>query len=689
MTLKQKVIQSLENPWFLDFKFLFSDEVLSESLKILNYLLKEEKNIFDNKINTKYIWLDSNYTIWENLEETEKSEIKANISFEIFQEFSKLDLFYSILNHLDNVNSSKKSRDIIKKFEPKYVEFNDYIAYNKRYYDMIIFCRKNCKLDTDQKRILNLIIERYEVRWINLSTKQQEKLKKINKKLSELSIKFSNNVLDSRKEFSYLFNNIWSISDIPKDVLDEAKSKAEKKWLKWYYFDASDTSYQSVMSYCKDSNVREIFYTEKNNFASRWKYWNKEIIFEILKLRHKKANLLWFKNYSELSLVFKMAQDPKEVLSLLKDISKKAFKKAKQEIITLEKYFKISWIKSWDLAYYNRLYKEKKFSFDEKELKNYFEFNKVLAWLFQIVNKLYDLEIKELKIKSYSKDLKIYEVYKNWNLLSYFIWDYFYNENKRQWAWCDNLRPKLENISIKFIPILINVCNFQKSENWKVLLNKIDLEIMFHEFGHAIHEIVSKSKYSELSWHNVEWDFVELASQLMENWAEEKEWLDLFAKHIETWKNIPKKIINAIEKLKLYWNWNFILRQSEFAIMDLLIHTRKPFKNIKEMDEYIHKIINKFSIIKKDKSYNMYTSFSHIFAWWYAAWYYSYMWAEIIESQVWNEFKKNWIFDKNTSKRFFDTILSAWTTKPAKELFYDFIWEEISIRDFLKAKWLK
>lgn len=704
MEIKQKLIKELENLKIPDLKFLFSKEVLDSALKILEELLEEEKKEFDEKINTKYLGLDS--------EVSEKTNLKwqfQTLSFDTFQDFSKLDLFYDILNHFKNVKSNEKLREIIENFEPKYIDFANYMAFNKRYYDMLVYCRKNNNLDNEQKRILNLSIERFEVRWINLDKIKQKNLKEINKKLSDLSIKFSNNLLDSRKEFSYLFENIWDINELPENDLKEAKNRAEKVWKKWYLFDASDSSYMSIMKYCKNPEIRKYFYTEKNNFASSWKYSNKKIVLEILKLRQKKAKILGFKNYAELSMVFKMAESPESVLDLIKSIAKKAKKKAKQEIKTLEKYFKIVWIQSWDLAYYNRIYKEKKFEFDEKELKNYFEFNHVLNWLFEITEKLYWIKMKKIEINSYSDDLMIYEVYKDKEKIWYFLGDYFYNKNKQQWAWCDNLRPKFIgtknwvikaefnhdsqdlplNSKFSVLPILVNVCNFQKEENWKTLLNYIDVETMFHEFWHAIHELLTKSKYSELSWHQVEWDFVELPSQIMQNWSEEQEALDLFAKHFETWKKIPKKIIKSIEKLKLYWNGNFVIRQNEFAIMDLLIHTKKSFQTTQELDNYILKIINKYSPIKKEDNYNMYASFSHLFAWWYGAWYYSYMRAEIIEKQVWNEFEKHWIFHKKTAQKFLETILSAWTTKPAKELFYDFLWQDIKIDAFLKSKWFK
>ncbi len=663
--LKQKILQELENTKIPDLKFLFSDEVLDLALDVLVELLEEEKKDF-----LELLKIDD-----------------EKITFDIFLDFSRLDLFFSLLNHLQNVKSGEKIRNIIEEFEPKYVDFWNYIAYSKRYYEMLVYCRNNCELDLEQKRILDLSIKSYEVKWINLEKEKQTELKKISKRLSEISQKFWNNLLLSQKEFNYIFKTDETIKDIPENDLKEAKDKAIQKQEEWFLFDSSPSSYMAIMKYCTDSQVRKYFYTSKHQFASSWKYDNREIILEILKLREKKAKILWYKNYAELSLVFKMADTPENIISLIDEVTGKAKNKANEEIDELIKYFNLEKLDHWDMSYYSRIYKEKEFKFDEKELKKYFEFDKVLSWLFEIVNKLYWVEMREIVIDSYSPLLKFYEVYKDDKLISYFIGDYFYNPDKRSWAWCDNFRPKMENGEKgQILPIIVNVCAFAKWEKWKTLLNFIDVETIFHEFGHAIHEMLSISKYSDLTWFNVEWDFVELPSQLMENWATEKESLKIFAKHNETWDDIPESMLLTMKKLEKYWTGNFTLRQNEFASLDMHLHNKAVPDSIDELDDYVLWFVNNYSISPKEKDYKMYASFSHIFDWWYGAWYYSYMRAEIIEAQVWGIFKEKWIFNKEIANKFLDTILSAWSIKKASELFYDFAWVSISSKAFLERK---
>ncbi len=661
--LKQKVLKELKKDSIPDLKFLYSKEMLEIALELLEELLKEEKKNFKKKLKIK----------------------DKEISFETFEEFSLLDYFYSLLDHLQNIKSSKKIREIIEKIEPRLIDFSNEIAYNKRYYEMIVYCRKNCKLSKEQKRILDEDIKAYKVRWIELDKKKQEKLKQLNKDLRKLSQKMWNNTLDSENEFSYHLKDDKYLKDFPKDSLSLARKKAKEEWKKGYLFDSSSSFYTNIMKYCSSSKVRRDFLKARSSFASSWKYDNRKIILEILKLREEKAKILGFKNYSELSLVFKMAKSPQEIKDLLEWIYKKAKNKAKKEIEEVKEYNKLEDIKDYDLAFYNRILKEEKYKFDEKKLKKYFEFNRVLKGLFKIAKKLYNLKFEEIEIDSYHKDIKFYKVYKDDKFISYFMTDYFFRAKKRSWAWANNLRPKFFKKGFQKYPLVINVCNFEKQKK-DTLLSLWDVWTLFHEFWHAIHEILSSSKYADLSGMNVEWDFVEVPSQIMENWWAEEESLNLFARHIKSWEKIKKEVFKKLKKLKQFWTWNFYLRQLEFALLDLELHSSKIAKDIEKLDEKILKITNKLSIFKKDKDYKQYCSFTHIFDWGYASWYYSYIRAEIIEADIWWKFKKQWIFNKIVSKRFLDKILSKWSQKEAKNLFKDFMWRDVKLKAFLKRQ---
>ncbi len=664
MNTKQKILKELQKKDFPNLKFLYSKEVLQEALEILKELLEEEKQKFKDLLKTA----------------------KEKITFETFEEEEKLWYFWNLLNHLQWVNRSDRIDKIIETFEPEYLDFANEISFSKTYFEMLVYCLENCKLTQEQERILKERIKNFKLRWIDLPKDKQEQLKEISKKLAKLSQDFTNNIVKDQSNWSYHISNFEDIKDLPENTLKAAKKQAENKWLDWYLFTADPTQRWDLVSYCNNPKVREEVSKAGLSFASSWEFDNRKNVLEILKLKRQKAQILGYNNYAELSLVNKMADSPKQVINLIEWISTKARKKAEKELETLKKYFNLEKINSFDVPYYSRIYKEKEYKIDSKKIKEYLEFENVLNYLHTLVWNIYWLELKQINIETYSSDVRVYEVYKDNKLISYYLLDPFYRETKRPWAWADNLRSK-DYINDK-LPIVVNVCNFQKVEGSSVLLTLWDVETLFHEFWHALHEMLSESKYSELSWFNVEWDFVELPSQLHENWVSDKESLNKLSKHYKTWEALSEEILDNLEKLETYMAWNFVARQNEFALLDMYLYSEEVPKNIEELDKKTLFLANKYWVFPRDKDYKMYASFNHIFGWAYAAWYYSYMWAEILEKDIWEEIKKHWIFNREIWEKFIKTILWQWTRKKASELFKDFMWREVDNKAFMKNKWL-
>jgi oligopeptidase A len=713
--IKQKIRQELQNPDFPDFIFLYSREVLDLSWELLQELLAEEKKDFEEKISRKYIWLDQHGI--------------ELLTFQTFDDFSELDYFFSLLEHYQWVHNDEVIRQIIEDFEPLYIDFGNEVAYNKRLYEMYLFCEKNTELNSQERRIIEKTLKAYEVRGIALPEDQQARLKKISKELSELSQKFSNNVLDDRKTFEYIITDASLISEMPEDDKNIAQKKAEEKWKKWFLFDASAASHTAIMRYCSDESIRKHFYEARIQFASAWKYDNREIILKILKLREEKSHILGYKNYAELSLVFKMAETPEQIQTLFENISKKARPKAEAELQEIKSYFWLTHLEAWDSSYYSRKLREEKYTLDEKELKKYFVFENVRDALFETVKRLYSIEMKKIslpyphltspngrgiegksskeKMQSFSPigrkdsdmravlwegsdswiydDIQIYEVYKDGNFVSYFYTDYFYTPLKRQGAWADIQREVYQDKK----KIVVNVCNFQKNTDWHTLLTLDEVETMYHEFGHAIHEMLSVSHYSELSGFHVEWDFVELPSQLLENWCRHPEGMKLFAKHWDTGEVISEAMLEKLQKLETFGNGNMVLKQNEFAMLDMRLHSETVPKNIESLQKVSDELYMQNSLFALPKNYKSYASFSHIFDGGYAAGYYSYMWAEIIEKEVWKVFVDSGdIFSPEVAHKFYTSILWAGTTKKASELFQDFLWRDPQIDAFLQEKGL-
>lgn len=661
--IKIQIIEKLKEKNFPDLKFFLSPEVLDNAISVLEELLALEKENLEKFLNKK----------------------NEDLVFDDLEDESPLDLFWSILNHFENVESSEKLREIIEDFMPKLQDFWNEVAYNKDYFEKIVYMRENLELDYEQKKILDEAIKAYKDRWIDLEVEKQEELKKINKKLWELSEKFWNNLVDAKKEFEYIIKDFESIKDLPKDVLDKAKNSYKEKFSEndWYLFDSDPTSSTAIMKYCTDRKIRKDFEIASYTCASSWKFDNRPVILEILKLKDKKAKILWFKNFAELSLNTKMAESPEQVIDLVLWVSDKAKNKANLEVEELKKYFNLENIESYDFAFYSRKLKEEKYDVDEKEVKKYFEYENVLNYLHKFIEKFFSLEIKKTEIESYHPDVVVYEIIKDGNLVAYYFLDAFYRKWKRPWAWADSLRSK-EYLPENKVPVILNVCNFLKAENGKTTLPMYEVETLFHEFWHAIHEMLSESKYSSLSGFNVEWDFVELPSQLLENWVSDKESLKLLWKHFETWESFPDELLEKLEKLKTFMTWNFVARQNEFALLDMILYSSEIPETVEELDKKTLEIVNKYWFRKREEDYKMYASFWHIFGGGYAAWYYSYMWAEILEADVFARIKEMWMFSPETWKKLFETILWQGSRKKGTELFFDFMWREVSNKAFME-----
>jgi len=670
MLTKERLKKELSKE-VIDFVFLFNEENFKKALLLLEELLEEEKKDFEEKLKI----------------EDEK------IDFETFREFSYLDAYFSLIEHLDSVKSTQLTRDIIEKFEPKYIDFSNEIAYSKPYYEMLVFCLENKELLSEQKRILEKDILYYKNRGIHLEAKKQKRLKEISKRLSDLENKFRHNVLDEELAFSYLFQDLTSLEELPEDDKEIAKKRAEQKGEKWYFFDLSYSSYPLIMGYCSERETRKHFYLSRQFLASKWKHNNSEIVREILTLRQEKSEILGYKNYTEYSLILKMADSEELLHDIFIDINTKAQKKAREEEAILKDYFHLEDLEAWDISYYSRKYKKETFHFEAKEFKQYFEFESVLSGLHRIVKKLFDIDIIPLEDKknlvSYGEDIRIFEVKKWWEILAYFMGDYFYREGKRWGAWENNLREKFISSDEKISPLIVNVCSFQKNTSWETLLSLSDVETIFHEFWHALHEMLTDTIYAELGINRVEWDFVELPSQLFENWVHEQESLDVFAHHHKTGEKVPSRLIEAFHASKTFGSGFMIMWQTMLSLLDLLLHDGTIYENEEQMQKKVESILTQFTFITSIYLEKWYLSFNHIFSWAYASWFYSYLRAELIECQVFDEFHKKGMFYRETAEKYYKTILSQGSKKDAKELFQDFGIGEIKIAPYLERYGIK
>lgn len=659
--MKSQILNALSQSWIPDFSLFLSSESEKEVLALLFELLEQEKSNFRALL----------VKLKEKESREELLKLPNDQLFEILElnvNENQLSTLWNLVNHLYSVGLAPNFREIIEQFQGEYLAFADEISYSQDYYLINRDAAEKKGRTSEEIRIFTLRLEDFEHRGINQLEAIQSQIKTINQKIAKLSDQIQNNVVDDQQNFIYKTDNLEAFADMPALSLEKIKNTSKENWKLTIDYDPN--LLLDILRYCDDSQIRQDIYWIREQRASKAPYNNKPLILELLKLEEEKAKLLWYWNFADYQLKLRMAGSSENAKNMIQQIFEKAFPKAQEEIETLKNHYQLDKLEPRDLAYYTRKYKEEVFELQEEKLKEYFEFTHVLNWLHSFVGKFFGIEIKKTWE---TKDNLYYEVFKDWNLISYFFLDAFYRPGKRPGAWADILRAKNTNQ----LPIILNVCNFQKVQSWPTLLKLSDVETLFHEFGHALHAMLAESKYAELNGFNVEWDFVELPSQLLERWASEAESLQQLSKHYQTWAPLPNKSLENIKKLSTFMMGNWVIRQNELAILDLTLYSESTPENIETLDQKILKIVNQYSLFKRDEKYQMYCSFLHIFGGGYAAGYYSYMRAEALEADVFSKIKKKGLFNPEIWHLYRDQILAQGTKKPAIELFEDFMGREL------------
>jgi len=663
------IVKLLNNVGLIDYWELSSSDNIPYYKENLDSLLSEAESRFEELIRN---------------EEISFSQIVENYlnNDELF------GMLYEFLNHLNSVNSSEQTREIIQYFQPKYVAFNNKTTLSKALYDKFTTLRDSkTVMDDEQLRSLSKLIQDMEMAGVHLEEDKKKNLQDINLNLARLSEDFSNHVIDSKQKFFHQFDEKDSIKEMPQQDLEMAKNEAKRRNLEGWVFTLSPPSIMAIMKYCSDRNVRKKFYENLIQVATKGKDDNQPLAMKILKLRKEKAKLLGKKNYAEYVLQDRMADSIEEVEKMLNEFAKRARVKGKKDLEELKFFANLDDLQPWDVAFYSNKLKCEKFKIDEKELKKYFPLKKVINGMFEIAKKLYGLEFQQLSVESYHEDVISYKVLRDGNLIAYFIVDLFARPEKRPGAWCNILRSGRRSKEGRQTPIVINVSNFGKSDGEiPTLLSHIEVITMFHEFGHGIHMMLSENNYANTGSMSVEWDFVELPSQLMENWCWEKASLDLFAEHYESKKPLPNEIVNSLNESQTFMSGFNLLRQNEFGFLDMELHKHSPFDSIEKMNEFCLEISRKYSLLDIPNYYRMYASFSHIFAGGYAAGYYSYLWAEILEADVFERFKKEGLFNSKLGEDFRVMVLAAGASRTGKELFQNFMGRAPDLNALLKKK---
>ena len=611
-------------------------------------------------------------------------------------EFSALELerISSIFFNLNAAETNGDIQQIAQQISPMLAEFSNDVALNEVLFSKIksIFEQKDSlTLSQEQAQLLEKKYKSFSRNGALLNNKDKEHLREIDKALSKLKLTFGEHLLAETNNFELHILEESKLEGLPDDEKEAAKLRAIQKEKKGWIISLDYPSYVPFMKYAKNRELRRrlaLAFGRKgfqNNELD-----NQKIVLEIAKLRFQRANLLGYKTHADYILEERMAKTPQTVKVFLSDLLEKARPFAQKEFENLSQFAqKIDGLKTlqkWDNAYYSEQLKKQQFDIDDAQLKPYFKLENVIDGAFQIAEKLFGLQFEEVQnIDTYHQDVKTYRVIDDSsNLVAVFYADFFPRQGKRSGAWMTSFKPQYKLNGHNERPHVSIVCNFTKPTQTKPsLLTFNEVTTLFHEFGHALHGMLADTTYPSLSGTSVAWDFVELPSQLMENWCFEKEALNLFAKHYKTGKLIP---IEWIEKLKAAGKFQQgiqTLRQLSFGLLDMSWHAQDP-SNIKDVKTHEKEIFRRTQLFPDVAENCMSTAFAHIFQGGYSSGYYSYKWAEVLDADAFAFFKSNGVFNTEISERLKEHILSKGGTEEPHVLYKRFRGESASNKALLE-----
>jgi len=536
-------------------------------------------------------------------------------------------------------------------------------------------------LTPSQKRIIDNVLREFKLGGAELNELEKARFKVIQEKLAKLSTQFEENILDATNEFSIFVGDADDLKGIPEENIKKAQSDAIEDKKEGYKFTLHFPSYLPVMQYAEDRNLREKLYrgyaTRASELASP-KFDNTKLIDEILALRYESAKLLGFNHFTEMSLVTKMAKSNEEVVSFLMDLANKAKPfalKDMEELSAFSKTLGIEKLEAWDIAYVSEKLRQAKYSFSENEVKQYFPEHRVLKGLFKVVETIFKLKIIKTDAPTWHKDVSFYSIKNDGDeLVGQFYFDLYARNHKRGGAWMDEAISRYKNSFESSHPVAFLTCNFSSpSENKPALFSHDDVITLFHEFGHGLHHMLTKvDEYSISGIKGVEWDAVELPSQFMENFCWEWDVVKHMTEHVDNKSPLPEALFKKMIEAKNFQSGMQTLRQIEFSLFDIRLHTQYNDQNKINSLKLLETIRDEIAVVRPPAWNRFPNSFSHIFAGGYAAGYYSYKWAEVLASDAFSLFEEEGILSSNAGQKFQEEVLSKGGSRPAMESFVAF-----------------
>jgi len=619
----------------------------------------------------------------------------------------RLGRAWSPVSHMNSVVNSDELREAYNACLPKLSEYGTEMGQNRKLFEAYKAVHDKADalgLDTAQRKVLDNALRDFHLSGVDLPADKQARYKEISQQLSELTSKFSDNLLDATNAWSKLLDDEAALKGLPASAIALARQTAEQREQSGYLLTLDFPSYYPVMTYADDAALRRELYEAYNTRASdqgplagQWD--NTAVMEQILALRHEKAQLLDFNNYAEYSLAAKMARSTDEVVGFLEDLARRSKPQAEQELAQLKAFAKeqhgVDDLDPWDISYYAEKLRQHRYAISSEEVKPYFPDSKVVPGMFAVIGRLFGVIIHEVteteaggSIELWHPDVKFYEIRdaETGEVRGQFYFDLYARAKKRGGAWMDDCQGRMRSSHREQIPVAYMTCNFTPPvDGQPALLTHDEVETLFHEFGHGLHHMLTRIDYPAVSGiSGVAWDAVELPSQFMENFCWQREGLNLIAGHHETGAPIPDDLFERMMAAKNFQSGMMMVRQLEFSLFDFRIH--RDFDPAKggRVYEILDEVRAQVSVLKPPAWNRFPHGFSHIFAGGYAAGYYSYKWAEVLSADAFSLFEENGVFDPATGRSFLHNILEKGGSQDAMELFVAFRGREPQIDALLR-----
>jgi len=607
----------------------------------------------------------------------------------------QLDRASSIFFNLNSAETNDEIQSIAKEVSPLLTEFSNDILLNEGLFAKVKTVHDTIDtsaLNTEQKTLLAKTYKGFVRNGALLNSNQQDQLRKIDVELAQLSLTFGEHVLAETNKYEMVIENETDLVGLPQFVIDQASETAKEKGHKGkWVFTLDYPSYVPFVTYAANRALRKELSIAAGSKAFKGDDLdNQEIVKKIASLRHQRANLLGYETHAHFILEERMAESPEKVMSFLSEIGTYGKGGAERDVNEVAEYAKqldgIEELQRWDFAYYSEKLKKEKYTIDDEMLKPYFKLEYVIEGVFETAKRLFGLHfIPTKKIDKYHKDVMTYEVKDTRDKhIAVFYADFFPRAGKRAGAWMTSYAGQYKDAEGDHRPLVSIVCNFTKpTSSTPSLLTFNEVTTLFHEFGHALHGMLADGQYESLSGTSVFWDFVELPSQILENWCYEKECLDLFAKHYETGEAIPQHLIQKIKDSANFMEGYQTMRQLSFGMLDMAWHGQDNTE-LENVADFERSIMSQTDVLPPIPNTNMSCAFSHIFQGGYSAGYYSYKWAEVLDADAFAYFKEKGIFNNETASLFKDNILSKGGSDHPMTLYKKFRGQEPDVKALLK-----